>query len=476
MNRRNVLLITTDQHRFDCIGANGNGVVKTPNIDRLASMGVNFQRHHCSNPTCSPARASILTGLHARTHGLFALGYEMPEEIETLPQILVKNGYRTSLFGKVHLEALESRRAERFDHTKPYYGLEECHVTEDDVIGEYMDWIRAEHSEYTYAALENTCPSFRVKPYSEQPAGKIDEMFESKIPEELHQTAWITNKMLEYFDENKDSDKPFFAWCSYVDPHHPWNPPARFASMYDPMDIELPDLEAVEEILPEYWYSPDMDELEYRRMIAAYYGLISFVDEYIGKLLDYLEKNNMLDNTTIIFTSDHGDYNGDGGLIRKMWRLYEGITHIPLIITTPGQDEERICSGLTQDVDLMQTILDLCNIEIEDTRQGHSLIDVLEGKSTNTRRDYAVTEFTMQNHPFGKNNWNLALVDSDNFKLTYYPFEKKFYMVDLSEDPYERNNLYFSSDHTDRVERLKSMLLNWQLNTNIYMREQRYRW
>lgn len=478
--KKNVIIITTDQHRFDCIGANGNNVVKTPNIDRLANMGVNFQNHYCSAPTCSPARASILTGMYPRAHGLYALGYRMPEEQieQNLASTLGRNGYDTAIIGKVHLAALEAREAENLNHADPYFGFRYYRVTEDDPCGEYLDWIKNEHPEYYEAALNNVCPSFAPKPYAHQaPEGKMEELYVSELPEELHQTAWITNHAIEYLDKAAEEKTPFFAWFSFVDPHHPWNPPAGYADLYDLEDIELPYL--VQEELKgddyKYAYIEGLDDLEYKKMTAAYYSLITFTDTYIGKIMDHLEEKGLMDNTVIVFTSDHGDYNGDHGLVRKCWRLYEGILRSPFIIVDPASTVKgKKVMGYTQDVDIMPTILDLCGIEYPREMQGKSLAHIFKGKE-DTGRDYAVTEFTMSDHPFGDNKWSISIV-KNGFKLLYYQFENRFYLYDLEKDPNEIHDLSAAEGYNEVLDGMKESLLEWNLKTGFYMRPQQYRW
>lgn len=475
VKKKNVLLITTDQHRFDGLGYN-NSRVQTPNLDRLADRGVKFQNHYCTSPICSPARASILTGLHARSHGLYTLGYALPVENRTLPMILRENGYATAIVGKVHLEALESHRTESFDHSTPYYGFEECHVTEDDVKGEYLEWIRSEHPAHLQAAMNNTSPSFRTIPFAPVEKGRINELFVSELPEELHQTPWITEKAIEYLQKAQKDDRPFFLWCSYVDPHHPWNPPAAYADMYDPCEVPLPPLDTGEKIAPEYWYLPDMPEEEYRRMIAAYYALISFTDTYIGRLLAHLEETGLMDDTIILFTADHGDYNGDKGLIRKLWRLYQGVIHIPLVVVSPGATPlAKQYEGFTQDVDLMPTILDLCGIADRPYMQGVSFANMVNGADSSGGRSYAVVELNYASHPMGKRNWNIALL-KDRYKLSYYPFENRFILIDLEKDPYEYHNLVQDEACVTVMAELKGDLLDWHLNTPCYMRKKQYRW
>ena len=480
-SKKNVIIITTDQHRFDCIAVNGNRVVQTPNIDRLATMGVSFENNYCSAPVCSPARASILTGRHARSHGLFALGYRMPDDQipKTLPVLFEAEGYDTGIMGKVHLEALEAKEAEHLDYTQPYFGFRKFHVTEDDPRGEYLEWIRTEHPKYYDDAVSNVSRSFAPAPYVHADGSSpLDELYVSPLPEELHQTPWITQKALDFIDEEVAQNRNFFAWFSYVDPHHPWNPPASYADLYDYRDIPLLDIKQNDPAVADYAYSyiPQMKPEDFQKMIASYYALITFTDAYIGKILDHLEEKGLLENTLIVFTSDHGDYNADHGLVRKCWRMYEGIIHTPLIVVDPDSPcKGTRISGYTQDIDIMPTVLDLCRIPYHGKLDGFSLAEIIRGTASDTERQYAVTEFTMNDHPFGDNQWSVCLMQ-DNYKLHYYPFEDKFYLYDLKNDCEELHDLADNSRYAPELAKLKDTLLRWETTTEFYMRPQKYRW
>ena len=418
-----------------------------------------------------------MTGLYARSHGLFDLGYVLPEEHTCLSHILSEAGYRTGLFGKAHFEALLSRSVENMDHSQPYYGFQDCHITEDFQIGEYLDWIRANHPEYVYAALENASESSRLKPLPDLGPGKLNAIYTSALPEHLHQEAWITSHTIEFMKKCTGVGKPFFAWCSFVGPHHPWNPPEPYDKMYDPDDMRVPPLDPGEEI-PEdpYWHIPDMEEAEFRRMIAAYYGKISHIDKYVGDILHFLGDAGLLDSTIIIFNSDHGDYNGDRGLIRKGWRVYDGLLRTPLIIRMPGeQQSDKVAHGYTQDVDFMPTILDLLGLSIPDSAQGISYADVLQSDKTDTDRDRVFVEFMAQWRPFQRGDASVGIIRG-NWKLLYYSHERKYYLTNQIDDPYEYDNLYYRPEYKAVVDDLKLELLEWTLETPWYVPVKPFSW
>ena len=164
-SRYNVLLITTDEQRYDALGCNGNPHIRTPHLDTLARQSVNFQRHTTSNPICTPARCSILTGLYSRTHGADTVGKRLPVTQQCLTHLLGEAGYRCGILGKAHFEAELSGYAKQLEPERVYYGFQEHHITEDNQIGEYLRWIRAKHPEHYAAIRQMTVESTRDTPF-----------------------------------------------------------------------------------------------------------------------------------------------------------------------------------------------------------------------------------------------------------------------------------------------------------------------
>src|SRR6185437_4191738 len=227
----NVLLIMTDEHRFDAVGCNGNSHVKTPHLDAFAAGAVNFQRHTCSSPICTPARASILTGRYARTHGATLVGSRLDPQTETLATWLSAAGYRCGLFGKSHLEAERTNFNWRDGPLSGYYGFHEAMLSEDNLIGPYMNWIRREHPQWEAEAwLQANEEVQQPSGYGLDADGRMRAVRATKLPVELTQSAWITRQTQRFIRENSEKSRPFFAVCSYVPPHHPFTPPEEYAS------------------------------------------------------------------------------------------------------------------------------------------------------------------------------------------------------------------------------------------------------
>ena len=472
----NILLITTDQQRFDALGCNKNFYIQTPNLDRLAKEGINFQRHTCSTPLCSPARASIFNGMYSRGHGLWENGYSLPTEIPNLATWLSDVGYQCALIGKSHLEPATRALEEKFDHSKPYYGFHEFHITEDNFVGEYLDWIQQEHPKYFEDALNNVVEGARQIPLPDLGYGKLNAVYTSKLPEELHQTHWITDKAIEYIEYQNINDLPFFVWCSYVDPHHPWNPPEPYASMYDPKELPVPFR------LPDdnfgrktsYSYVEGMQDEEYQRMGAAYYGMITHIDYNIGRLIKTLEEKAILDNTIVIFTSDHGDYNGDRGLIRKAEWMYDGLLRVPLLIRLPGGEYSgEIYNFSTQHEDLAPTILEFLKIPIPESIQGISFSNLLNGKKAPVR-EFAFYEFEFYRWT-KPGNPDLG-VAKDDWKLIFRHGNPNGVLTNTAWDPYETQNLFGKAEFNKIQTELTEALFNWIISTSCYRPERPYLW
>ena len=497
--KTNILLITTDEQRFDTLGCNNNSYIKTPNLDRLATEGINFINHTCSSPICTPSRASILTGQYCRTHGAWDVGYTLDKEPIGLAGWLSEKGYECGIFGKAHFEPELSNFVENMDHNEPYYGFSKFQLTEDNLIGEYLKWIKDNHPNYYNNALKlgNESTSAPYVEYGEpmRDEGRIKAVFTSEIPENLHQTAWITDKSLDFIKQHAGKKKPFFAWCSYVDPHHPWTPPEPFASVYDPENLPVPQRKKGEDkYLPSfYFYAKDLPDSEFQRMCAAYYGMISHIDHHIGRILKYLKEINQLENTIIIFTSDHGDYNGDHGLIRKANFLFDNILKVPFLIRLPNKKSAgMIYKGNTQHEDIIPSLFEYLNIPIPDNVQGESFASVLTKGKNGKSREYSFFEYYKYAVGVSKGTWKLiyyppktwpwkSVPQIENTKETFQILSlpkrgNGFVLTNSEKDPLEYDNLIGDEEYINIESELKQALFTWLLDTPLYYPKKPYPW
>jgi arylsulfatase len=335
-SQMNVLFISADQMRADSIGCYGNQHVRTPNIDRIVERGVRFSNAICQNPTCTPSRVSVMTGLYPRTHGVLSNGISMPNNLPTLPGVLAQSGYRTSICGKAHFRPHEKSMTDRsmcleYSGVGPYYGFEEFHLNDDVKRGEYWEYIAMHHPEHLAAAMDldetGTSRTAALK------------YWKNPIPAELHQTSWIADRAIEYIEH--DHDEPFFLWCSFVDPHHPYNAPEPYHSMYDPDEIPLPrmDEESINHFPPFYDMNrssrTDWSERTWKELIASYYAMITLIDDNIGRLIKALERTGQDKNTLIVFFADHGELLGDRGMLVKGAYHIDSLINVPLVIYDP---------------------------------------------------------------------------------------------------------------------------------------------
>ena len=481
--RPNVLCFITDQQRADHLGCMGNPIVRTPNIDAIAKSGIVFQRAYVSNPLCMPARATLFTGRTPRGHGVRTNGIPLSDNIPTMVEALRIAGYRTHSIGKLHLNTFDTPRGvdpktlkpEKFPESRwmwinekiksiptPYYGFEKVdfvggHVSY--VFGDYLNWLKENYPGMEKLLLKENA--------LEKPSG-ADQCYKMSLPEELHYNRWIADQTIRFLEEAKEDSKPFFLWCSFPDPHHPYSVPAPWCYMYDPKDIPLPIRREGElEDLPPFYKkiyeegaplvsgllgASKMPDKHIREIIAMTYGMISFVDNEIGRIIKKLEELGLRENTIVIFMSDHGDMMGDHWMVRKGPFHFDGLLKIPFIWSFPGRfPEGRVIKSLVSQIDFAPTILDLCGAPIPEGEvpeepeapemlppwPGKSLKEILEGKLDKVN-DYIIVE-----NDEDYLGLRLRTFITERYKITIYPGKDFGELFDLNEDPQELFNLWW---------------------------------
>ncbi len=466
----NVLLITSDQHHWTALGA-VNDQIKTPNLDRLCASGTRFNRAYCPNPTCTPTRASIITGQYPSTHGAWSLGTKLPENAPTVGDAFRAAGYDTFLVGKAHFQPLASAPDQTSvecqpilrdldywrtfnDEQTPWYGFDHVeltrnHADEGHVGQHYAIWLEEQ-------GLDNW------RDYFQDPqTGQPKRVGAWELPAELHYTTWTAERTVALMQESVANDKPFFGWASFHDPHPPYLVPQPWAEMYDPADMEPGTLGENEmELLPEHFrltqeekpnfsayqesgfanhgfQSHLTDEAEGRREMAIYYGMVSFMDEQIGRILDALDESGLAENTLIVFTTDHGHFLGQHGLWYKGAFHYEDVLRVPFIASWPGQIPAGQSSEALQSlVDLAPTFLAACALPVPGAMQGVNQLSVWKGER-NSARDEVIAEFRHQ-----PTRVHLRTLITAQHKLTIYRDQPYGELFDLENDPDERRNLW----------------------------------
>jgi len=486
----NVLLITSDQQHFDTLGVD-NPRINTPNLDRLAHEGVLFDRAYCNNPVCSPSRSSIITGMYPSYHGCWNLGCKLPESVPTVGDVFQEHGYATSLVGKAHfqplatqpgVESLECQPILRdLDFWRnfggPWYGfqnIELCrnHTDEAHVGQHYALWMEDR-------GLKNWRDYFQQWP---PVPGEKQREHCWDLPQELHYSTWTAERTIAAIDRDVDSGKPFFTWASFHDPHPSYLVPEPWASMYDPDDMVPGVLDEGElDLLPPQFAltqqrSPDFSAFretpfwmhgfhshlispeKLRKDIAIYYGMISFMDQQIGRILDALDRRGIAENTIVVFSTDHGHFLGQHGLIAKGAFHLEDLLKIPFLVRCPGTVPAGKRSGALQSqVDLAPTFLTACGIDVPGTMQGLSQWDVWKAES-DAAREEVIVEFRHQ-----PTTLQLRTYIDRRYKLTIYRNHDYGELFDLEKDPAERRNLWANLAHSDLKLELFRRLANAEL-------------
>ncbi len=430
----NLLLITNDQHRADCLGVAGNGVIRTPNIDRFAREGVLFENNYVQCPQCVPSRSAIHTGRYPHVNRTPGNQYRLPDTEETLASILNRHGYATAAIGD-----------EPFAPTNAMGGFRKLYSSDPDYNAFLRDagWgaKAAEHR-------ERLKTGFQAHPVP--------------WPEEMDETAFFAGRAMDFLKENRD--RAFFLHVNFRRPHHPFDPPAPFDRMYTgaafpashrrdgEMDNKPPShrksLENTAGFDLRTMNARDLDRIK-----SYYYGMISLNDKYIGRMLESLAGLGLAERTSVAVTADHGEMLGDHGLLFKAGYFYDEVVHAPLMIRAPGKlPAGRRFAGMTEAIDIMPTVLELLGIQPSERVQGKSLLPFIEGKGS--AREEVHSEFP-----------RTKMIRTAEWKLVHYVRAQYGELYNLREDPHELNNLYDDPSHTKAKSEMKSRLADWLVET-----------
>lgn len=420
--RPNLLLIVSDQHRADWMGAEGNPAIHTPNLDRLAAGGVRFRCAYSSTPTCTPARSALLTGMAPWNHGLLGYGAVGVRYATAMPQLLRNAGYYTAGIGKMHWHP--QRNAHGFHQVL----LDESgRVESPEFRSDYRSWFLSESPTADPDATGVPWNGFEARPYA--------------LPERLHPTKWTGDSAVNFIRDYKRPD-PFFLKVSFARPHSPYDPPKRWMDRYD--GAKLPPAQAGawadgyrkrSDAGREPWHG-DLGAEQARSSREGYSGSISFVDEQIGRILTTLEGRGLLANTLVVYMSDHGDMLGDHHLWRKSY-AFEGSARIPMIVHWPARlaaTRGRVLSNPVEIRDVLPTLLDAAAVSAPPTVDGRSLLTLARDP------DAAWRPWIDLEHDFcyGPNNhWN-ALTDGKH----KYIFHARSGQEQFFELEHDQNELF----------------------------------
>ncbi|HRU06468.1 MAG TPA: sulfatase-like hydrolase/transferase [Candidatus Brocadiia bacterium] len=452
----NILFITTDQQRWDTVGAYGRGHVRTPCLDRLAGEGVLFERAYAQNVVCIPSRACMQTGRYTHQHGVRYMEDEidltpgLPAHEVTVMKRLQEAGYVTGATGKIHM------MPERDFDWMEIVGGKGARWTQSTGLpigpaplgAQYAAWVEAREP----GAYERIYAQRRQPDYKRNICSMVN-----CLPLELYVETYILEKSIEFIRANKE--RPFFLWCGFCGPHGPHDPPASHANLYDPREVELPaTLGADLSGKPRHIAGRAQPELArrdggmaYRRYMAWYYCLCTLIDEYVGKLVDTLRREALLDNTLIVYVSDHGEMLGDYDMYGK-GNFYEPVSRVPMIARPPGGCARRRVGRVAETMDVAATFLDYAGVAQPREMQARSFRPALEAGEYG--HEAALSEYTTNDQKI-----NGKCLVTERFKYVYWDAGEGGELYDLAEDPLERRNLYYEGSHRETRDRMAEMLL-----------------
>ena len=463
---KNVLFLWTDQQRPDTIGAYGNRHIRTPHLDRLAAASSLFESAYCAQPVCSPARASVLTGLYAHTHGVIQNSIGLNPDTPTIAELLQPAGYVCGYIGKWHLG----------DELAPQRGFEPFWVSTE---GGYA----ASHGRDGYDSYHHFLVSQGYTPADPHRDGVTFNRFTAAgMPEAVGKPAFMAAETNRFLDTHRD--QPFFLSVNFLEPHAPFNGP--FDGMYQAEDMTLPDSwsKEMDETVPRryhqvregyageymaahpHWVKSN-DEWGWKELKARYWGLCTLVDKYAGQILQHLEELGLADDTIVVYTSDHGHMMGEHRLLNKSVQ-YEGAVQIPLMVKVPGLAPRRMATPVSH-VSLMPTLLELLDQPLPKHLQGESLVPLLAEGDTAPDQGEVFIEW---NGPFQESVsagrgavLEVRTIRRGRWKLSVH-LSGEHELYDLQADPGEEHNAFHDPGREEIIALLYQRLRHWQQETN----------
>ena len=479
---RNILLITTDQMRFDALGCNGGEVARTPVIDALAASGINYTRAHNQNVVCMPARATIVTGQHVASHGVWMNGVSLPEDQQTVAHHLKINGYNTALLGKAHFEPWLGSPEDFFENrmahdgnTGPHRGFDHLELANHFFEGHshYDLWMSEKHPNYK----KRFYPMITDKGQNTVGAGETEacQVWPMDVPTELYHTNWVAERTIEWL-RSQDDDDDWFCWMSFPDPHHPWDIPLSEMSRLNWKDVPLPSLysetdgerRALLADKPKHWLgyyegslwtnleSPrefipaELTPDQVREINAITHIENELIDDACGRVLGWLDDRGWMSNTDVFFTTDHGELQGDFGLMFKGPYHVDALMRLPFIWRPAGGTESVSVGAPVGHLDLAPTFCEIAGIEIPDYMEGQTLP---VSDNTFQGRDYVLTEWDSEHGPvdmhlksiYRSDGWLCTVYDKSTL---YEGTEGELY--NLKTDPEQRENLWSKETQIQR--------------------------
>ena len=491
---RKILFVTTDQQRYDTLGCNGGQLSRTPVIDRLAAEGIRYERAVPQSVVCMPSRATIMTGQHPSTHGVWMNGVPLPVDAPSVAAELQRSGYRTALVGKAHFEpffdpfgrfvenqlaglGVETVEQPWADGSRgPHRGFDHLEFATHGVAGSlhYARWLAANHPEavpWFYNAIDER---FEVNAAGGGESG-APQVKDNPVPRDWYHTDWVADRTIAWLD-SLDADADWFCWMSFPDPHHPWDPPESELGRVDWREVPLPagypaDREERERILdgkprhwrlwydghlvsnyeaPKQWVPATLTDDQVREVNARNAVEVELIDEALGRVLGAIDQRGWGDDLDVVFTTDHGELQGDFGLLFKGPYHVDGLMRLPLV-WRPAPSAAATPAVVSRPVgllDLAPTFCDIAGVDVPEWVQGHAL-PVDDGDADARGFERVLTEWDSE--LFGV-ALHLRTITRPGWVCTVYGpgtvhegIEGELY--DLVHDPLQQRNLWDDPDH-----------------------------
>jgi arylsulfatase A-like enzyme len=460
----NLLFLWTDQQRFDTMAVYGNDVIQVPNLNKLADESIVFKRAYVSQPVCTPARSTVMTGLWPHQNGCAANNIPLKKETKCFPELIDDPDYKTAYMGKWHLG----------DEICAQHGFDEWEAIEDGYIKHYSDSCdKNSRSSYHHFLVEHGYEPDISK-------GIFSRGFAARRPIEHCKPTFLEESARDFIERNREN--PFMLYVNFLEPHTPfWGP---LNDLHSPDKVGVPQNadDPLEENEPlRYKLSSEAfnknygtDKNQWAKINAIYHGLVSQVDKAVGGILDKLDELGLRENTIIVYTSDHGEMMGSHGMFAKQY-MYEESVRVPWLLQVPGKHSNQIIvEKPVSHIDLVPTLLDFMGREEKGANlPGKSLVRLISGEKK--QGDYVFVEWNpnvlhykkgtklateseiewiRQEHQrsvISPAGWKLCLSDRDKHQL-----------FDLNNDPLETINLYDSETHQETINELTEKIHDWQ--------------
>ena len=471
----NIILIITDQQRFDTIQALGYPYMDTPHLDRLVAEGVTFTNCHITAPSCVPSRASLFTGYYPHTTGILKNGDQWEH---SWVENLAENGYYCVNVGKMHTVPFETP-----------LGFHERYVVENKdryLEGRYYfdEWDKGLQAR---GLVKQQRKLYRLRDDYQQSMGA----FTWDLPEDTQSDMFVGDMATWWIETKPKLDRPLFLEIGFPGPHPPYDPVPRYLDPYMERKLPLPNVDDAEiagqpppfQAMRKHNAAVDHDSIFYQlnptrdqqhRQRAHYYANMTMIDEKVGQILGVLKGKGYLDDAVVIFTSDHGDALGDHGHSQK-WTMYDIITRVPTIVWSPGRfPGGRIVTDLCQMMDLGPTILELAEVPVPGTFEAQSLLPVLNNEGGWHGRDVVFAEHgrdgILQETDF------MTMVRTKEWKLVHFVDVEFGQLFDLTNDPDEKINLWDDTECAEKRMELLSLLREWRIRSAYHTRTLTSKW